>query len=30
MFTVDEAGKETDKAASEENLIQKFVHYIKV
>jgi len=30
MFTVDEAGKEADQHGSEENLIQKFVEYIKL
>lgn len=30
MFTVDEAGKEVEEAGNEENLIQKFVEYIKV
>ena len=30
MFTVDEAGKEAEQAGNEENLIQKFVDYIKV
>ena len=30
MFTVDEAGKEVEQAGNEENLIQKFVDYIKV
>jgi len=30
MFTVDEAGKETENMENEENLLQKFVEYIKL
>ena len=30
MFSVEEAGKESDLIGDEENLIQKFVEYIKV
>jgi len=30
MFVVEEAGKEADNRGDEENLLQKFVEYIKV
>ena len=30
MFQVDEAGKEIEEVDNEENLVQKFVEYIKV
>jgi len=30
MFVVEESGKEVEQHGNEENLIQKFVEYIKV
>lgn len=30
MFSVEEAGKEIEQMGDEENLLQKFVDYIKV